>query len=114
MISLPCQYEGPPHEFPDDWEFGGADGEHPGADPRYKPTTYHYYNDQAQVIFTTQTFLCDDEAIDKFTKVSQYGKSFNPVWVSATRYLKDGSRVVEMLPWTYDKDTDTATERANG
>lgn len=111
MIRVPCEFEGPDHEYPDDWVFGGADGKHPGADPRWQPSSYTYYDGNAKVLHVTSVPLCDDEAIDKFTWVAGLGDSFNPVWVSATRYLEDGSRREDMLPWTYDKTTDMATER---
>lgn len=113
MKVIPCKFGGPDHEYPDDWVFGGVDGTHPGADPRWKWRTsaYEYYDDKARIIHSTSVPLCDDEAIDSFTVVAGYGPSFNPVWVSATRYLKDGTTKVEMLPWTYDKATDTATEK---
>lgn len=113
MIRVPCKFDGPDHEYPDDWTFGGADGTHPAADPRWVPTSYDYYDANARIIWSTSVPLCDDEAIDRFTVVAAYGPSFNPVWVSATRILKDGTRRIDMLPWTYDKTTDTATERVN-
>lgn len=111
MIRIPCEYGGPDHEYPDDWIFGGADGRHPGADPRHLPATYNYYNDKAFIIWSTSIPLCDDEAVDYFTFVAKMGPSFNPIWVSAFRTLEDGSNKLEMLPWTYDKSTDMATER---
>lgn len=111
MIVLPCQYDGPDHEFPDDWEFGGANNEHPAADRRFCTTTYTYYDDRAQPCWTTVVPLCDDEAIDQFTWVASLG--YNPVWLSADRYAPDGSHKIDMLPWTYDKSTDTATERVS-
>ena len=112
MIEIECSYTEPAHVhvYPDDWIFGGADGLHPGADPRYKPSIYTYYDTSAKPIHTTVVPLCDDEAIDKFTDVAGYGPGFNPVWLSVQR--PDGS--VEMLPWLYDKATDTATERKIG
>lgn len=100
MIVHPCQFDGPDHEYPDDWIFGGANGLHPGADPRFKPTTYEYYDDKVAVVCLTQVPLCDDQALDEFTKVA--GRGFNPVWLSAKR--PDGK--IEMLPWTYDKAED--------
>ena len=109
MIVIPCKYDGPDHEFPDDWIFGGANGQHPGADPRWHPTIYVYYNDRAQPIWSTVTPLCDDQAIDEFTLIARHHG--NPVWLSAERTQEDGTKVVEMLPWTYDKSTDTATEK---
>lgn len=107
---IECYYLEEPHthEFPDDWKFGGADGLHPGADPRYLPTVYEYYNDRADIIWTTSVPLCDYQAIDEFTLVGEMGKNYNPVWVSAKR--PDGS--LEMLHWVYNKATDTVSEKA--
>lgn len=96
-----CNYGGPPHEFPDDWTFGGANNLHPGADPRWSATTYEYYDDQITVVCLTQAPICDDQALDEFTRVARRGH--NPIWLSAHR--ADGS--LEMLPWTYDKASDT-------
>lgn len=90
------------HEFPDDWTFGGPNETDPRADPRWKPTTYEYYDSKVRRIHVTQVPLCDDEALDYFTKVAGWGAGFDPVWVSAKR--PDGN--MEMLPWTYSKATD--------
>lgn len=107
MIEIECDYADPPHvhEYPDDWRFGGASDLDPRADSRYRPTVYEYYDSSAQVIHTTVVPLCDDEAIDRFTDVAAYGPAYNPVWLSAKR--PDGT--LEMLPWTYNKQTDTAS-----
>lgn len=106
-VTIICHYTEPPHEhhFEAGWIFGGANGLHPGADPRWQQTTYTYYDDRAKACYTTQVPLCDDQAIDEFTKVAGYGR--NPVWLAADR--PDGT--VEMLPWVYDKATDSVTER---
>lgn len=102
MIELTCPYEPEHvHVFPDDWNFGGASGTDPRADPRWKPTSYTYIDDRVRLIHTTQAPICDDQAIDEFTKVAGWGKNFNPVWLQVRR-----GDVVEMLPWTYDKLTD--------
>ena len=108
MIVQVCTYTDPPHEheWPDDWQFGGANGEHPGADPRYKPTTYTYFDADATPLFVTQTPLCDDQALDEFTKVASFGPSFNPKWLGVQR----PDKTTEMLPWTYDKATDELQE----
>lgn len=95
------------HEYPDDWIFDGANGLDPRADPRYRPTTYEYYDDQAQRIELTQVPLCDDQAIDEFTRVANLGPAFNPVWVSAKR---PGGKL-EMLPWMYSKKEDLVSPR---
>ena len=107
MIYQTCEYGGPDHEFPDDWEFGGANDEHPGADPRYRPTTYVYFDDKIRPIHLTQVPLCDDQAIDEFTFVANISPDFNPVWLQATR----PDRKVVMLPIQYDKTTDIATDK---
>jgi hypothetical protein len=106
MTTIICNYTDPPHEhiYPDDWEFGGANGLDPRTDTRYRPTTYQYFGDDATVLWTTQAPLCDDQAIDEFTKIANRGSSSRPKWLGVTR--PDGS--VEMLPWVYDKATDTA------
>lgn len=108
MIILEC-WADPPHihTYPDDWDFGGPNGTDPRTDRRYRLTTYRYIDAQLNIIDTTQAPLCDDQAIDEFTKVANYGPGFNPVWLQATR--SDGR--VETLPWTYDKTTDTVTPR---
>jgi hypothetical protein len=105
MIEVECHYTDPPHvhEYPDDWKFGGANGLHPGADPRWKPTTYEYFDDKIQRIHVTQTPLCDDQALDEFTKIARMGPTFNPKWLRVRR--PDGT--TEMLPWEYNKEQDT-------
>jgi hypothetical protein len=107
MITLICHYTDPPHEhtYPDDWIFGGASGNDPRADPRYKACTYTYYDADASALWITQTPLCDDRAIDEFTKIANMGKTFNPKWLG----VKRPDESVDMLPWVYDKQTDTAT-----
>ena len=102
-IQIECSFEPPhTHEYPDDWIFGGATGDDPRADRRWHPTTYEYYNDRLERIAVTQVPLCDDEALDYFTKVGEWGKNFNPVWLWAVR--PEG---ITVLPFTYDKSTDT-------
>ena len=67
---LECEYDGPDHIFPKDWFFGGTDGSDPRADTRWLPTTYQYFDDRLDLIHTTQTPMCDDQAIDEFSKGS--------------------------------------------
>jgi hypothetical protein len=100
-----CHYTDPPHEhdYPEGWLFGGANGIDPRTDERWKPTTYEYWSDRAELLHTTQAPLCDDQALDEFTKIASMGPSFNPHWLSAKR----PNNTVEMLPWLYDKATDT-------
>lgn len=101
---IECAYEGPVHEYPYDWVFGGSNESDPRSDPRWRPTTYEYYNSRIEIIHVTQTPLCDDEAIDHFTWVASLGPGFDPVNISARR--PDG--IIEMLKVRYDKGTDTA------
>lgn len=110
MIVLECNYDGPAHEFPDDWQFGGANGLHPGADPRWVASTYEYYDNRARLIYLTQTPLCNDQALDECTRVANFGPGFNPVWIAVIKIV-DGQRKAIMLPWTYDKASDTLFPR---
>lgn len=76
-ISLECAYEPPhTHEFPDDWQFGGANGKDPRSDPRWTPTTYVYLNDHFDEVWITQAPLCLDQAIDEFTKYRALGATY--------------------------------------
>jgi hypothetical protein len=106
MLEIICGYTDPPHvhEYPDDWEFGGADGLHPGADTRYRATTYYYLDERLDVVFLTQQYLCDDEALDRFTDVAKFG---SPVYLQAKR--PNGTKT--LLPWVYDKTTDEVSRR---
>ncbi len=105
-IILDCPYApGTYHLWPEDWQFGGAEGTDPRADPRWHPTTYEYWDDRIEICFRTQVPLCDDEALDMCTWVAGLGKSFNPERVIAIRY--DGKP--QWLPWVYDKTTDELT-----
>jgi hypothetical protein len=106
---LDCLYApGVYHIWPEDWQFGGADGTDPRADPRWHPTTYEYWDDRLEICWRTQTPLCDDEALDNCTWVASLGKSFNPIMVIAIRY----NGLPQKLPWFYDKETDTLTRKA--
>lgn len=107
VVRIECPYEPPHyHEFPDDWKFGGANGLHPGADPRWKPSVYTYYDASTQVCHVTSAPLCDDQALDEFTVVARFS---NPKWLSVRR--PDGTQ--EMLPWTYDAEEDLLTKRSS-
>lgn len=109
-VTIPCRASDPPeghlHSFPDDWKFGGANDLHPGADPRYRSSSYTYWSDQVVVLHMTSVPLCDEEAIDKFTWVAENSPGHNPVFVSVRR--PDGTE--QMLPVRYDKETDTASD----
>lgn len=107
MIVLACEFEGPPHEYPDDWLFDGPRNRHPGADPRYRATTYVYFDDKIRPIHLTQTPLCDDQAIDEFTFVRDIGPGFRPVYLQATRPNKE----VMMLKVEYNSATDIALDK---
>ena len=98
------------HEFPDDWIFGGPSGTDPRADPRWRATTYTYFDDKLTIVHFTQVPICDDEAIELFTAVANYGPRFNPVWLQATR----PNGTVETLPVEYDKSEDVVWENENG
>jgi hypothetical protein len=107
MIVVDCPFDPPhTHEFPDDWFLGGASGTYFGSDPRWRPTTYIYLDDRLHVIHESQVPLCDEEAIDRFTNVGNYGPLFNPVWLQARR--PDGT--LEVLPVEYDKSTDVVRD----
>lgn len=105
-IVFDCQYDPPhTHEYPDDWDFGGASGMHPGTDKRYQPSTYVYFDDQLTICDITQVPLCDDEAIDRFTMVARNARC-KPKWIQVTR----PNGVTETLPVRYDAETDTAVD----
>lgn len=92
------------HIYPDDWELGGLDGIDPRVDPRWMPTTYTYYDADTTTNWVTQVPFCDDEALNYFTFIAGIVGS-NPRWVAATR----PGNFVEMLPYLYDKATDTVS-----
>lgn len=108
MVTLDCRYElCPGHEWPDDWEFGGPTGLDPRADARWRGPTYIYFDDKLEDIALTMTPLCDEQAIDEFTKIANLGPGFNPVYL-AKRF---GRGPLQMLPVQYDKTTDEVHER---
>lgn len=106
-VLLDCGYDDGPHEFPDDWVWGGANDCHPGADPRWEPVSYIYYNEKLQPIWTTSAPLCDEQAIDEFTTVTGYGPGFKPVYLAKRR---QGVADLEMIPVKYDPVTDVARD----
>lgn len=107
MITLECPYEPPhTHSFPDDWELAGPTGLDPRGDRRWRGTTYVYLDRQLRVIHLTQTPLCDDQALDEFTKVAGFGPDYDPVYLQVRR---PGERDAEVLDWQYDKTTDNLT-----
>ena len=50
------------HELPNDWQFGGATGEDPRADPRWMPTTYLFMDRGLVGRHHTTEPRCDHEA----------------------------------------------------
>jgi hypothetical protein len=101
---IECDYEGECHVYPGDWKFGGANGIDPRADGRWLPTTYFYYSDELDLVCTTQTPLCDDQAIDEFTKVATWS---NPRYL---RVQRPGMEKPVAIKWVYDKATDIVRE----
>lgn len=59
------------HEYPEDWIFGGADGTHPGADSRYKPATYMYFDKDLVLLSMTNVPTCDEAAIAYVAHIQQ-------------------------------------------
>jgi len=100
-VYLLCRYD-EEHEYPDDWTFGGTDGNDPRADPRWQPTIYSYLDDHLVSVHTTITPLCDEEALDEFTKVCNFG-DLHPVYLE----VKRPSGEVEVLPFRYLESEDT-------
>lgn len=101
-IIIKCEYEGESHVFPDDWIFGGANGLHPGADPRFPNTHYQYLDADLTPVFVTGAWLCDDEALFQFTKIANYG--FHPVYITV---LRPGNNKYELMPFKYVELEDT-------
>lgn len=102
MIVKECRYDPPhTHEYPDDWEFGGANGGDPRADPRWQPTTYVYLDDHLTVVHTTQAPTCLDEALDQFTLYRE----------DRATYLQqaDGDGGLRLVDFRYDPDTDVVS-----
>jgi hypothetical protein len=107
-VIIECDYLEPhEHDFPDDWILGGADGTHPGADPRWKSVTYTYYDESFRPIETTSVPTCQAQALDEFTKVANYGPGYNPVYISAKQ---PGEPVGAMLPFKYSKEDDSVRD----
>lgn len=104
MITVQCRYEPPhTHTYPDDWEFGGPAGTDPRSDSRWRGDTFLYYDENFNQIWLTQTPLCDDQAIDEFTKIAAISPAFKPMYLGVKRA---GQRKVEMLPYKYNRQTD--------
>lgn len=92
------------HEYTGDWIFGGADGTHPGADPRYQPTIYTYLDAEIQPVCVTTEYVCDDYAVEGFTKY----RDRKPRYILAQP--PEGKQYT--IPWVYDWVTDEAVAHA--
>ena len=92
------------HTYGPDWIFGGANNLHPGADPRYKPDSYTYYNEDIEELWTTSVHLCMHAALDYFTYLRD--EATRGGWKPAIYIWKNGSP----MPWTYDPEEDVAEE----
>ena len=74
-MKVTCSYDrSVAHEYPDDWQFGGADNTHPGADPRYMPQTYLYFDRELNVVWRTTMMTCDEQARAFITTAEQTHK----------------------------------------
>jgi hypothetical protein len=71
------------------------------------PTTYQYFDEKLQVLHTTQTPLCDDQAIDEFTRVASWFRTARPKFITVKR---PGDTAFVMLPVEYDAATDTVRD----
>lgn len=89
-----------PHVFPDDWELGGRTGSDPRVDPRWRGSTYYYFDADLTLLHVTQVPFCDDAALDYCTTVSGWG---NPRYIQVKR---PGDDKPSALPWNYFKETD--------
>ena len=102
-----CPFDPPhTHTFPYDWFFGGPEGSDFRADARWRPSVYVYMSENLEVLHTTSAPGCDDEAIDGFTTIANYGKGFNPRWLRVRR--PDGTS--HTIPVIYYKKTDEVFE----
>lgn len=100
MVVIECGYEPPhTHEYPEDWEFGGANNLDPRSDRRYVPTTYIYLDANLREVWSTQTPLCLDQALDEFTKHASIGATYLQV--------KNERGELELVSFIYDRATDT-------
>ena len=54
------------HPLPDDWEFGGATGQDPRADPRWRPVTYTFLDCMLHRRVITQEPFCVHQARGSF------------------------------------------------
>lgn len=73
------------HEYPDDWEFGGANGGDPRADRRWQPTTYEYLNRNLRPVYVSTVPLCDHEAIHRERVLVDTFRGSRIFYIRATR-----------------------------
>ena len=99
MITLPCEYDGPDHTYPDDWQFGGPRNRDPRADPRWRGDIYVYLDDHFNEVWATQVPLCDDEALDRFSDHADVGA----MYLQVIRCTGES----DVLPWRYVAADDT-------
>lgn len=67
--------------------------------------TYEYIDSSFEVLHVTQVPLSDQDALNRFSEVAQYGPTYDPIMLRVKRI--DGTE--EVLPWRYDKATDELT-----
>jgi hypothetical protein len=93
------------HIYPDDWTFGGADGTHPGADPRFETSRYWYFDERFDLVDVSSAPVCDGQAVDEFTRVARLG--FRPVYIGKRNASES---TPDLMPWRYDPATDEVEE----
>lgn len=101
-MKVQCQYNASvQHEFPDDWVFGGANGKHPGADPRWRPTSYIYYDQNLLVTWHTSSPLCDEEAIARIADLEDtFGRGVEPCEIHWLHAVHPGETRETTLIWS--------------
>jgi len=90
------------HEYPEDWEFGGANGTDPAADPRWRGCTYTYWSDRFELLELVSFMRCDDQALDYFSVIAKRFPRDNPFFIQVKRPDKS----VHTLPFRYNRETD--------
>lgn len=109
VIVITCHWTDPPHfhEYPGDWVFGGANSTHPATDPRWRSTVYTYLDAEFRPVYSTSEYLCDDQAIERFTWVRDSIQGARPKYIMVQR---PGATKPIALPWTYNWENDEANE----
>lgn len=105
MIEWDCGYEDCHHEFPDDWWFGGADGNDPRMDFRWQPISYIYLDADMEGVWQTTAPICDGQALDEFTKIQQSAGYDPPLKYIMARRPDEGKP--HILPFQYNVSDDT-------